>query len=52
MYFRLNLIINEFNSIDINKLRNVDIARKIMSLLPQQKYRSIIVILHNMKKLS
>jgi ABC-type multidrug transport system ATPase subunit len=52
MYSRLNLIINELNSIDINKLGDVDIVRKIISLLPQQRYRSIITILHNMEDLS
>jgi hypothetical protein len=34
MYSRLNLIINELNSIGINKLGGVDIVRKIISLLP------------------
>ena len=45
MYSRLNLIINELNSIGINKLGNVNIVRKIISLLPQQKYGSINTIL-------
>jgi hypothetical protein len=52
MYSHLNLIINELNSIRINKLGDVDIMRKIISLLPQQKYGSIIIILHNMEELS
>jgi hypothetical protein len=52
MYSHLNLIINELNSIDINKLGDTDIVRKIISLLPQQRYGSIITILHNMKDLS
>jgi hypothetical protein len=52
MYSRLNLIINELNSIGINKLGDVDIVRKIISLLPQQKYGSIITILRNMEDLS
>jgi hypothetical protein len=52
MYSRLNLIINELNSIGINKLGDVDIMRKIISLLPQQRYGSIITILHNMEDLS
>jgi hypothetical protein len=52
MYSRLNLIINELNSIGINKLGDADIVRKIISLLPQQKYRSMITILHNMEDLS
>jgi hypothetical protein len=52
MYSRLNLTINEINSIGINKLGDVDIVRKIISLLPQQKYGNIITILHNMEDLS
>jgi DNA replication protein DnaC len=52
MYSRLNLIINELNSIDINKLGDADIVRKIISLLSQQRYGSIITILHNMEDLS
>jgi hypothetical protein len=48
MYSHLNLIINEINSISINKLGDADIVRKIISLLPQQRYGSIITILHNM----
>jgi hypothetical protein len=52
MYSRLNLIINELNSIIINKLGDTDIVTKIISLLPQQRYRSIIIIFHNMEDLS
>jgi hypothetical protein len=52
MYSCLNLIINELNSIGINKLGDADILRKIISLLPQQRYGSIITILHNMEDLS
>jgi hypothetical protein len=33
MYSRLNLIINELNSIGINNLGDADIVRKIISLL-------------------
>jgi hypothetical protein len=52
MYSNLNLIINELNSIGINKLGDADIVRKIISLLPQQRYGSIITILHSMEDLS
>jgi hypothetical protein len=52
MYSRLNLIVNELNSIGINKLGDADIVMKIISLLPQQRYGSIITILHNMKDMS
>ena len=52
MYSRLNLIINELHSIGLTKLDDVDIMRKIISVLPQKKYTSIITILHNMEDLS
>jgi hypothetical protein len=52
MYSHLNVIINELISIGINKLGDADIVRKIISLLPQQRYGSIITILHNMEDLS
>ena len=51
-YSRLNLIINELHSIGLTKLYDADIVRKIISVLPQKKYTSIITILHNMKDLS
>jgi hypothetical protein len=52
IYSHLNLIINDVNSIRINKLDDADIVRKIISVLPQHKYGSIITILHNMEDLS
>jgi hypothetical protein len=52
MYSHLNLIINVLNSIGINKLGDANIVRKIISLLPQQRYGSITTILHNMEDLS
>ena len=52
MYSRLNLIITELHSIGLTKLDDVDIMRKIISVLPQKKYVSIITILHNMEDLS
>ena len=52
MYSRLNLIINELNSIGLTELGDANIMRKIISVLPQKKYASIITILHNMDDLS
>jgi hypothetical protein len=40
MCSHLNLIINELNSIGINKLGDADIVRKIISLLPQHRHHS------------
>ena len=48
----MNLIINELHSIGLTKLDDADIVRKIISVLPQKKYASIITILHNMENLS
>ena len=52
IYSRLNLIISEHHSIGLTKLDDADIVRKIISMLPQKKYASIITILHNMENLS
>jgi DNA replication protein DnaC len=52
MYSRLNLIINELNSIGFNKLGDADIVRNVIFLLTQQRYGNIITILHNMEDLS
>jgi hypothetical protein len=52
MYSHLNLIINELNSIGINKIGDANIVRNIISLLLQQRYGSIITILHNMEDFS
>jgi hypothetical protein len=52
MYSRSNLTINELNSIGINKLGDADNMRKIISLLPQEKYGIIVTILQNMEDLS
>ena len=48
----MNLIVNELHSIGLTKLDDADIVRKIISVLPQKKYASIITILHNMEDLS
>jgi hypothetical protein len=52
MYSRLNLIVNELNSIGLNKLGDAEIVRKIISMLQQNKYARIITILHKIDDLS
>ena len=52
MYSCLNLVVNELNSIGLNKLGDLDIVRKTISVLPQKKYTSIITILRNLDDLS
>ena len=51
MYSCLNLIVNELNAIGLTKVIKVDVARKIISMLPYDKYASIITILHNIEDL-
>jgi hypothetical protein len=48
MYSHLNLITNKLNYIVLTKLGDAYIIRKIISILPYNKYSSIINILHNM----
>jgi hypothetical protein len=48
MYSHLNLITNKLNYIVLTKLGDAYIIRKIISILPYDKYSSIINILHNM----
>jgi len=45
MYSRLNFIVTEFNSIGETKLSDADVARKIIEVLPKDKYASIITYL-------
>ena len=52
MCSRLNLIISELSSIGLINLGDADIVRKIISVLPHNKYASIITIFHNMEDLS
>ena len=52
VYSYLNLIINKLHSIGLTKLDDMDIVRKIIFVLPQKKYASIVTILHNMEDLS
>jgi hypothetical protein len=52
MYSCFNLIINEIKSIGSTKLGDADIVRKIISVLPQNKYATINTILHEMEDLS
>jgi hypothetical protein len=52
MYFCLILIVSELNFIGINKIGDTNIVKKIISLLPQQKYGNIITILRNLEDLS
>jgi hypothetical protein len=52
MYLGLYLIINDINPIVLTKLRDTDVARNIIYVLPHNKYTNIITILRNMEDLS
>ena len=41
MYSWSNLIINELNSIGLTKLGDINIVRKIISVLPHNKYKEL-----------
>lgn len=49
MYSRFDIIINKLNSIGVTKLGELNLVRKIPSMLPNNKYASIITIIHNME---
>lgn len=44
LYSQLNLIINELKYVGLSKVGYVDIVRKIIFILPDDKYASIITI--------
>ncbi|CAN6324860.1 unnamed protein product [Urochloa humidicola] len=46
MYSRLNVIVNELNSLGLNKLSDGDVTRKIVSILPKEKYAQLVTCLH------
>ena len=52
MYSHLNIIANVLNTTGLIKVSDMDVLRKIISVLPMDKYASIVTILHNMGDLS
>jgi len=38
MYSRLNVIVEELNGLGLNQMSPVDVARKILCVLPIEKY--------------
>ena len=51
MYSRLNVIVNELNALGMTKLSDMDVIRKILSVLPKDKYATIVTYLFMSKKL-
>lgn len=45
MYSRLNVIVNKLNALGLTKLTDADVTRKIMQVLPKDKYATIVTIL-------
>ena len=46
MYSRLNVLVGEVNGFGLTKLKPSDVVRKILSVLPIDKYRHIMTVLH------
>jgi len=46
MYSRLNVIVEELNGLGLNQMNPSDVARKILCVLPIEKYRHIVTMIH------
>jgi len=46
MYSRLNVIVEELNGLGLNQMSAADVARKILCVLPIEKYGQIETVLH------
>jgi len=46
MYSRLNVIVEELNGLGLNQMSSADVARKILCVLPIDKYGHIVTVLH------
>jgi hypothetical protein len=54
MYSHLNVIVNELNEIGLTKLSDEDISRKIIQVLPKDRYSAIVTYFHlfeNLRKM-
>jgi hypothetical protein len=48
MYSRLNILVEEVNGLGLTQISQPDIVRKILSVLPIDKYGHIVTVLHRM----
>jgi hypothetical protein len=48
MYSRLNIHVEEVNGLGLTQISQPDVVRKILSVLPIEKYGHIITVLHQM----
>ena len=46
MYSRLNVLVEEVNGLGLTQMQPSDVVRKILSVLPIDKYRHIVTMLH------
>jgi hypothetical protein len=48
MYSRLNILVEEVNGLGLTQISQLDVVRKILSVLPIDKYGHIVTVLHQM----
>jgi hypothetical protein len=48
MYSRLNILVEEVNGLELTQISQPDVVRKILSVLPINKYGHIVTVLHQM----
>jgi hypothetical protein len=48
MYSRLNILVEEVNGLGLTEISQPDVVRKILSVLPVDKYGHIVTVLHQM----
>jgi hypothetical protein len=48
MYSRLNILVEEVNGLGLTQISQMDVVRKILSVLPIEKYVHILTVLHQM----
>jgi hypothetical protein len=48
MYSRLNILVEEVNGLGLTQISQSDVVRKILSVLPIDKYGHIVTVLHQM----
>jgi hypothetical protein len=46
MYTRLNILVEDLNALGLIKISPSDVARRILSVLPVEKYGHIVTMLH------
>jgi hypothetical protein len=48
MYSQLNILVEEVNGLGLTQISQSDVVRKILSVLPIEKYGHIVLVLHQM----